>query len=144
MVNNPYQQYQRTQAETASKGRLVIMLYQGALRFINKAILENDEGNLEETHASAIRAQDIITELMTTLNMDAGPVAMNLRKLYQYMLDRLVQANVKKDSAIFQEVADLLRELLPAWEEAVRMTERSTAENHATNLRIGELQLALR
>lgn len=144
MVNSPYQQYQRTQAETASKGRLVIMLYQGALRFTNKAILENDEGNLEQAHANAIRAQEIIMELMTTLDMDTGRVAVNLHRLYEYIFERLVQANVKKDSALFQEVVDLLRELLPAWEEAVRATERSTVENHATNLRIGELQLSLR
>lgn len=144
MLSNPYQQYQKTQAETASQGRLLVMLYQGALRFTNKCILQIHEGNIEEAHISAIRAQDIVLELMTTLNMDAGQIATNLRSLYAYMLERLIEGNVKKDATAFEEVADLLRELLPAWEEAVRIADRNTKDGEAANLKLGDLQLSWR
>jgi flagellar secretion chaperone FliS len=144
MQNNPYQQYQKTQTETASKSQLVIMLYHGAIKFINKAVLYIGEGNVEEAHNSAVRAQDIVLELQSTLNMDAGPVSENLDRLYQYMLNRLLEANIHKDVTAFQEIADLLRELLPAWEEAVRVMERAAAGGDAPRTKAGEMQLSLR
>lgn len=114
-----YQQYQRVQTETASPGDLVLMLYRGALRFLTRAETALEKKEYEVVHSSLVRAQDIVLELMFSLDLQAGDVARNLRDLYNYMYQRLVDANCNKDAATMHEVSTLLRELLPAWEDAV-------------------------
>ncbi|MCL4541478.1 MAG: flagellar export chaperone FliS [Chloroflexi bacterium] len=126
LPRNPYGQYQQTQAETASGVQLVVMLYQGAIRFLNGATRAAEANNVEEAHRCILRAQGIICELMSTLNVDAGPVAMNLLRVYDYMYQRLVTANVKKDAGMLRETAGLLRELLTAWEEVARASQKAT------------------
>jgi len=116
LAGNPYAQYQQAQVDTASPERLLLMLYEGAIRFLNagrKGILER---KYEVAHQNIVKAQDIITEFMATLNMkDGGEFAQNLFDLYEYLNGRLTQANLQKDVAIVDEVLGFVRELHEAW-----------------------------
>ena len=108
--------YQDTAITTQGKGRLIVMLYEGAVKFMKLAIREIEAENWEQKHKYIVKAQEIIVELNTVLDMDAGgEIAQNLRKLYMYMGRRLTEANVKKDPEMIREVISLAEELNAAW-----------------------------
>jgi flagellar protein FliS len=120
---NAYQVYRQTQAETAAPGELVVMLYRGAARFVGSAVEAIEARNVQAAHNNLIRAQAVISELAETLDLaGGGEIATNLTQIYEYMNYRLVEANLRKDAAPAREVEQLLRELLPAWEQAARET----------------------
>jgi flagellar protein FliS len=126
MVPNPYLQYQEASLETASQGKLLLMLYDGAIRFLVTSHLALSERRWVDAHQANVRAQDIVHELMFSLNMEAGEIAQNLFRLYEYMNWRLVQANVRRDVAGVKEIEGLLRELRSGWVEAVKATPGQT------------------
>ena len=119
MMPQGYQQYQRNQAQTASPGELIVMMYGGAIKFLSVARPRIESGDTEGAHRSLVRAQEIILELMISVDTSVGPVAQNLFDLYEFMHKHLVEANVKKDAAMVGDVIALLRELLQAWEQAI-------------------------
>jgi flagellar secretion chaperone FliS len=119
-MTNPYQQYQRTQAESASPGELIVMMYNGAIRFLTAGRLKLDSQDMAGANSSLLRAQDVILELMVSVDVSVGEVARNLYDLYEFMHRHLIQANVKKDARMVDEVIVLLRELQSAWEQAIR------------------------
>ena len=113
---NGLQAYQNTAVTTQSKGRLVVMLYEGAIRFIKLAQKEIDNRNYEAKGKYLSKAQDIVFELNAVLDMDAGgEIAQNLRSLYMYMNRRLSEANISLDKEILNEVIALLEELNNSW-----------------------------
>lgn len=116
----PHEQYRRVQMETANSVELVVLLYQGAVRFLNRAAMAIDRRDLPAAHADLIRSEEIIAELRKSLNPEAGEVAQRLHKLYTYMLERLVTANVAKQRKPIDEVLELLQPLLGAWQEIAR------------------------
>jgi flagellar protein FliS len=121
---NAYNTYYETQTNTADPGELVVMLYKGAARFLASAIEGIEAGNREVSNNNFLRAQAVISELTDTLDMArGGDLAMNLGRIYEYMNHRLVDANLRKDAEPAREVERLLRELLPAWEQAARETK---------------------
>ncbi|HPP86291.1 MAG TPA: flagellar export chaperone FliS [bacterium] len=123
MGQNPYNQYKKSAIQTASQGKLILMMYEGAIRFINVAIENMPEKRYDIVNKNIIKAQDIITELMLALNMEqGGEIAKNLYSLYEYMNRRLVESNLKKDPNIASEVIKLLTELKSAWDIAVKKT----------------------
>lgn len=125
---NAYQTYRQTQTQTATPGELVLMLYRGAMRFVSRAIEAIEATDITAAHNSLVRAQDIIVELHATLDLErGGDVGRNLASIYEYLLRRLVEANLRKDAEPAREVLKLLRELLPAWEGAVRQTQAGAA-----------------
>ncbi len=108
--------YQETAVSTQSRGRLIVMLYDGAIKFLKLAIQELETGNYAGKGQYINRAQDIISELNAVLNMEAGgEIAQNLRKLYSFMSRHLNQANMKRDPNMIQEVIGLLEELNQSW-----------------------------
>ncbi len=108
--------YQEASITTQSKGRLVVMLYEGAIKFLKQAIREVEAGNPEAKGKLIDKAQDIISELNTVLDMETGgEVAMNLRKLYLFMNRNLNQANIEQNTEKAKEVIDLLEELNQGW-----------------------------
>lgn len=104
--------YQDSAVTTQSKGRLIVLLYDGAIKFMKLAIKELQANNLQAKGQYINKAQDIINELNAVLDMNAGgEIAANLRKLYCFMNNRLSEANIKRDPKMIQEVIDLMEEL---------------------------------
>ena len=122
-INNPYQSYQQNSVNTASPGELTLMLYNGCLKFIllgKKAIVA---GKIEEKNTNIIKAQNIVHELMVTLNMDVA-VSKDLMSLYDYMNRRLIDANLKNDIAALEEVEGLVTEFRNTWKEAIQLNRQ--------------------
>jgi flagellar secretion chaperone FliS len=108
--------YQETAISTQSRGRLIVLLYDGAIKFLKLAIKELEAGNHTAKGQYINRAADILRELDAVLDMDSGgEIAQNLRQLYLFMSRRLWQANVKRDPQIIREVITLLEELNQSW-----------------------------
>ncbi len=99
------------------------MLFDGAIRFGQQALDYITRGEIEEAHSKLLRAQDIVNELIFSLNLDLGEIAHNLQQLYTYINDLLVQANIKKDPAKCEKALQMLKELRSTWEEAVFNTK---------------------
>jgi len=118
MNTDPLRSYRQTRVKTASQGQLIVMLYDEGLRQISTA--ENQLGSgqpkLDLAHNAIVKAQDIITELMVSLDFEkGGRIAQNLFHLYMYFNQRLVDANLSKDIAGLKEVHRLMSELRDAW-----------------------------
>jgi len=108
--------YQESTVSTQSKGRLIVMLYDGAIKFMRLAIKELEAKNYEAKGHYINKAQDIINELNVVLDMDAGgEIATNLRKLYCFMSNRLSEANIKRDPQMIRDVIKLMEELNQSW-----------------------------
>jgi len=119
MYSNHYSQYKQTAVATASPERLVVMLYDGAIRFLNQAQEAIKERKIEEANTYLCKVQDIINEFIIGLDMSAGEIAYNLHRIYDYWNRQLIEANVKKDAAIVEEVLNQVKELRSAWVEAM-------------------------
>ena len=125
MVSGYARAYQAQSVLTASPGQLILMLYDGALRFLGHAkdaMESTDESprRMERINTNLLKAQDIIAELKASLNFEAGDHAQNLDRLYDYYLRRLFEANMKKSVAPVIEVESLLRQLRDGWAEMLR------------------------
>ncbi|MGB2807466.1 MAG: flagellar export chaperone FliS [Sedimentisphaerales bacterium] len=108
--------YQEAAVTTQSKGRLIVLLYDGAIKFMKLAIKELEAGNFEAKGQYITRAQDIVNELNAVLDTDAGgEIAANLRKLYCFMNNRLSEANTKCEPEMIREVIALMEELNKSW-----------------------------
>lgn len=108
--------YRAVSVNTADPGKLVLLLYEGAIRYLGIAIEKIDKGQMEESHNFLVRGKSIIAELMASLNMQKGnEIATSLQALYGYMYDRLIDANLRKDREIVQEVLSLLKTLFDGW-----------------------------
>lgn len=119
-TSHAFQTYQQTRVTTASGGQLIILAYEGALKWIAKARheLEKPKPDVEQVHQALVRAQAIVGELQASLRMEeGGEVAANLYRLYDFILERLMQANLKKSDEGLEEVVTILRELLDAWKQ---------------------------
>mgnify|MGYP001224796538 CR=1 FL=1 len=121
-MNRPaHRQYSEVQIKTANKGKLIVLLYQGAVRFMRRSLMQLDEKDMEGKGNSLIRSQDIILELMYALDQqlldDGNELAQNLQRLYLYCYRRLVHANTHLDRAAIEEVIELFNNLLEAWEK---------------------------
>ncbi|GLY09282.1 flagellar export chaperone FliS [Pseudobacillus badius] len=118
-MKNPYQTYSNNAVTTASPGELTLMLYNGCLKFINQAKQAVADGNIEAKNTSIQKAQAIIQELMVTLNMEMA-VSENLMSLYDYLNRRLVEANIKNDTVILEEVEGFVTEFRDTWKEVIQ------------------------
>ena len=108
--------YQDNAVTTQSRGRLIVLLYEGAIKFLKLAINELEAKNYQAKGHYINKAQDIINELNAVLDMDAGgEIAANLRKLYLFMSKRLNEANTKRDPQMIRDVISLMEELNQSW-----------------------------
>lgn len=113
-----YQAYQKNMYETASPHRLILLLYNAAITNIQRASKALDNASLEDANRYNLKAQEIIYELMTCLNEDqGGQIARNLKQIYFYCANQLVQANIQKDKALLAEVEGHIDNLRKAWQE---------------------------
>ncbi len=123
-----YQAYESMNVRTADRGELVVMLYQGAIKFLGRAAQAIEDGQIQEAHNNIVRGQDILAELMGSLNLETGELAYNLFRIYEFMHYRLVQANLRKDVEPVNDVLQLLRDLLPAWQQVARDARKSGSD----------------
>ncbi|MBN1972975.1 MAG: flagellar export chaperone FliS [Sedimentisphaerales bacterium] len=108
--------YQENAVTTQSRGRIIVLLYEGAIKFLKLAINELQAGNYQAKGQYIIKAQDIINELNAVLDMEAGgEIASNLHKLYSFMNLRLNEANIKRDPQMIRDVIGLMEELNQSW-----------------------------
>jgi len=126
MVTNPYQMYQQQSVMTASQEELLIMLYNGCIRLIKQGMQAIDDKDVPRAHTNIVKAQDIIVEFISTLDMRYD-VAKSLMPLYDYIYRRLVEANVGKDTGILKEVLGLVTELRDTWVEAAKLVRQQRA-----------------
>ena len=117
-MSNYASTYRQNQVETARPGQLVVMLYDGAVKFIDEALDHFGTKKLDVINENIIKAQNILTELMLSLDLDGAgdPVfTRRLYGLYDYMHRRLVEANIKKEAEPLREVRGYLDDLRGAW-----------------------------
>ncbi len=126
--NDPFKQYKETQIKTANQGQLILMMYDGAIKFIKIAKTGFKGKKYDIVNNNIIKAQDIITELMLSLRLDAGDIAKNLYSLYEYMNRRLIESNIKKNEAICDEIVKLLEELRGVWNQEIDKVNQSQQE----------------
>lgn len=118
-MTNAYQTYQQNQVNTASPGKLLLMLYDGAVKFLRLAMVALEEENFEKANEYLKKTQNIVHELMITLNFDVGDIAQNLYDLYDFMNHELIQANIKKDMKKIKNVKKILEDLRSAWVQII-------------------------
>lgn len=122
-VNNPYTKYKEQSITTATPEELTLMLYNGCIKFMNLAEVYMGEKDYEKINLNLQKSQDIISELNVTLNMDI-PLSKDLRRLYDYIYERLVDANLKKDKEQLAEAKELVTELRDTWKEAIVLARK--------------------
>tara|TARA_B100001996_G_C18537743_1_gene545653 strand:- start:98 stop:565 length:468 start_codon:yes stop_codon:yes gene_type:complete len=123
--------YKKASVNTLDQNKLIIMLYDGAIKNANFAVQYMKSGEIEKVHDSLIKTKNIVTELLATLNMDqGGEIAKNLKSLYSYMFSQLVEANMEKKSKPVLAVIDLLKELRGAW---IQIREKKKPEEKKGN-----------
>lgn len=122
MTTNKQDIYMANTVMQASKEELTLMLYNGAIKFCNKAIMAINDSNMNDAHINIVKVENIISEFQITLNPDYE-VSKNLAIMYDYFQSRLVEANIKKDIAILEEVNQFLREFRDTWKEAMNIAK---------------------
>lgn len=127
-MNQPHQAYKQNSVNTASPGELTLQLYNGCLKFIKLAKRAIEDNNIELRNINLIKAQNIIQELMVTLNMDIE-LSQNLMQMYDYIHRRLVEANMKNDSEILNEVEDFVIQFRDIWKEVIQQSRKQYAES---------------
>ncbi|ANY66968.1 flagellar export chaperone FliS [Paenibacillus sp. BIHB 4019] len=125
MLNSPYQVYQQSSVQTATPGQLIIMLYEGAIRFTKGGIEGIKKQNYEMANTNLKKAQAVINELLASLNYDFE-VSKNLSQIYEYLLHLLIEANLKKNDAFAQEALGYLQEFRDTWKQAMKASAGQT------------------
>lgn len=131
-VVNPYSQYMENQFRTATPGKLIVMAYDGAIRFTKVAAEKMQERKLDEQSANIIKAQGIILELISSLDFKADTrLAENLEGLYSYVFDRLTHANLRDDVAALDETISILTDMRSVWANAELMVRSGQTSSEA-------------
>ncbi len=116
-----FNEYKKATITTSSPGELILMLYNGLIRFLRHAKLALREKKIEDAHNYIIRSEDIIEALLSALDYEkGGDIAKNLSMLYDYAYWRLVEANAKKEESYIDEVIEIIEPLREAWKEIIK------------------------
>lgn len=118
--------YQQTAIKSTPPERLLIMVYDAEIKFLNLAITAIEQGQNEEANKNLLKSQEILNELMVDLDMDFE-VSHNLFRLYEYFKARLIEANIKKDVNPVQEVLQHVSGLRDTWVEAAVLAKKEAA-----------------
>lgn len=116
-----YAVYANSKVQTASPAELTLMLYEAAIKFCNIAEMAIEKKDIQKAHDNIKKVEAIIEEFQATLN-HKYPVAKDFDKVYTYLMQRLVEANIKKDTKILDEVLEHLRTMRDTWKEVMRVT----------------------
>lgn len=120
---NAYNQYKENSIYTASPEELTLMLYNGIVKFIMRGIDSIEKKNIQDANTNIIKAQNIVSEFMNTLDMNYE-ISSSLNSIYDYMLRRLIDANVAKDKDILEEVLNFAKVLRDTWEQAMKISKK--------------------
>ena len=127
LKNQGLKGYKEMSILSAKPEQLILMLYDGALRFLRQAIKSLEDDDLETAHHNFIRTQNILTELIASLNFDrGGEIALNLFRIYEFMHYTLVQANVKKEPEPARHIYEQIKTLRDSWESALKNQRKQT------------------
>ena len=119
-MSNPYQKYQKTQVTTASREKILLMLYEGAIRFVKQARVAMEAKKIAEKGVAISKATAILSELMATLDFKAGgPLAVDLENLYIFMIDKLIEGNINNNVECLEHVEKNLMTLYVAWKDVI-------------------------
>lgn len=129
-MNTPFQAYENNAVNTASKGQLTLMLYNGCIKFIKQAIKYSEEKNYEEKNKHIQKAQAIIQELMLTLDPQAD-ISKQLMPLYEYTNYQLQQGNIKNDPESLKEALGFVTEFRDTWKEVMKKEATTSYEQGA-------------
>lgn len=119
MAINAAAAYQNNKIKTASPAELTLMLYDGAIKFCNIAKEAIDENDINKANNNIIKAEKIISYLRSTLDFKYS-VAQDFNNVYSYLYDRLIQANLRKDKDVLDEVLKHLREMRDTWKTVMK------------------------
>jgi len=117
-------QYNRSRILTASPAELTLLLYDGAIKFCNQAIVAIEKKDIPSAHTNIVKVERILEEFRSTLNRDYA-VAEDFDRVYCYLLKRLQDANVKKDTEIVKEIVEHLRSMRDTWKKVMEDTKVS-------------------
>ena len=137
MQQNVSSFYQENQIRTADQGRLIVMLYERAIFSLKQAQEKIVAGDYYQRNQLILKAQNIILELMNSLNFEAGKIAYSLQSLYNYMIRRLILADQTSDQQIIQEVIKILSELKEAWETIALQPNNISSSRTMDRMRVG-------
>ena len=119
-MSNPYRQYQKTAVTTASREKILLMLYEGAIRFVKQAKVAMDQKKIAEKGKFISKATAILSELMATLDFKVGgELAVDLENLYVFMIDKLIEGNISNNVDCLDQVLQLLDTLYVAWKDVI-------------------------
>ena len=127
MTQNQYAQYNTSRILTASPAELTLMLYEGAIKFCNIAIIAIEHKDMEKAHINIVKAENIIEEFRSTLDRSIK-VSEDFDRVYVYLLDRLFTANVEKNTEVLEEVVVHLRSMRDTWKQVM---EQNKVKKHA-------------
>lgn len=117
---NPYNTYKQNSVNMASKEQLLLMLVDGAVKYTKIARLAIEKKDTQRAHKELVRVQDIFTELIVTLDKNAGSFTDDLLRLYEFIKSKLIEANMKKDVKIIDEILPLIEEIRDMWHEVAK------------------------
>lgn len=124
--SNAYSAYKNNSVNYASREQLLLMLVDGAVKFAKMAKLGIEEKNIGKTHENIVKTQNIFYELMTTLDVDkGGEWAKGLMQVYEFVVNRLMEANIKKDKSIMDEIIPLIEDVRDTWNEAYKVSKNA-------------------
>lgn len=118
---NPYAAYNNSKIQTATPAELMLLLYEGAIKFTNIAIVAMEKNDVQKAHDNIMKTEKIIEEFQATLD-HKYPVAKDFEAVYSYLLKRLFDANIRKDPEILEEVLRHLRTMRDTWKEVMAKT----------------------
>ena len=129
-----YETYKTNDIETASQLKLIVMLYSGAIKFAHLAIEAIENKNIESANNNIINTQNIISELLSSLDFKAGSIAEDLSGLYIYIHRLLVEANIQKNTAPIKESITLITNLKNGWDDL--LAKENTSAKNTSNINI--------
>lgn len=122
MLNNAALAYQNNKINTSSPGELTLMLFEGAIKFCNIALIGLEEGNINKSNNNIIKAEKIIMHLRGTLDFKYA-VAQDFENVYKYIYDSLISANINKDKEKLEEALSVIREMRDTWKDVIKLSK---------------------
>ena len=130
-MSNPYQKYKQTSVQSASREKILLMLYEAAIKFTKLAVKASEEKRIADRGMNIGRAYDIIMELNNTLDHKVGgEVASNLEQLYMFIMEKYTRANITGDPEHLKSCIKILENLYQGWQGAIEKIKKEESEKN--------------